>query len=40
VLTQPPVVQIIREVVNHFGGEQLGKIIINDVDTKIKAVMR
>lgn len=40
VLTQPPVVQIIREAVNHFGGEQLGKIIINDVDTKIKAVMR
>jgi len=40
VLTQPTVNQIIREVVNHFGGEQLGKIIINDVDTKIKAVMR
>ena len=40
ILSQPTVEQIIREVVNHFGGEQIGKIIINDVDTKIKAVMR
>lgn len=40
ILTKPVVAQIIREVVNHFGGEQLSKIIINDVDNQIKAVMR
>lgn len=40
ILSQPVVPQIIREVVNHFGGEQLGKIIINDVENRIKAVMR
>jgi len=26
--------------VNHFGGEQLGKIIISDVDSRIKQVMK
>ena len=40
ILTKPVVAQIIREVVNHFGGEQLSKIIINDIDNQIKAVMR
>ena len=40
ILTKPVVAQIIREVINHFGGEQLSKIIINDVDNQIKAVMR
>ena len=40
VISKPVVAQIIREVVNHFGGEQLSKIIINDVDNRIKAVMR
>lgn len=35
-----PIVQIIREAVNHFGGEQLGKIIISDIDTRIKKVMK
>ena len=37
---QPTIAQIIRELVNHFGGEQLGKIIINDVDTTVKMVMK
>ena len=40
VVERPVVLQIIREVLNHFGGEQLGKIIINDVDTRIKQVMK
>ena len=31
---------IIREVVNHFGGEQLSKIIISDVPSRIKKVMK
>lgn len=40
VIQKPTIVQIIREVVNHFGGEQLGKIIISDLDTRIKKVMK
>ena len=40
IITKPTIVQIIREVVNHFGGEQLGKIIISDIDTRIKKVMK
>ncbi len=32
-------VQLIREIVNHYGDEQLGKIIISDLDTKVKQVM-
>ena len=36
----PVIPQIIREVVNHFGGEQLSKIIISDLDTRIKKVMK
>ena len=39
-LQKPTIVQIIREVVNHFGGEQLGKIIISDLDTRVKKVMK
>ena len=40
VIMKPTIVQIIREAVNHFGGEQLGKIIISDLDTKEKMAMR
>ena len=40
VITRPLIIQIIRELVNHFGGEQLSKIIISDVDTRIKQVMK
>jgi hypothetical protein len=39
-IKRPTIVQIIREVVNHFGGEQLGKIIISDIDNRIKKVMK
>jgi hypothetical protein len=35
-----PIVEIIKEAVNHFGGEQLGKIIISDIDSRIKMVMK
>ena len=40
VTTRPTIVQIIRELVNHWGGEQLGKIYINDLDTRVKQVMK
>lgn len=40
VIEKPTIAQIIRELVNHFGGEQLGKIIVSDVDDKIKMVMK
>ena len=33
------IVQLIREIVNHYGNEQLGKIIISDLDTRVKQVM-
>lgn len=39
-LSKPVVSQIIRESVNHFGGEQLSKIIISDIDDRIKSVMK
>ena len=39
-ITKPTIYQIIQELVNHFGGEQLGKIIISDIDSKIKKVMK
>ena len=34
------VFQIISELMNHWGGEQLGNIIIEDIDNKIKKVMK
>ena len=40
VTQKPTIVQIIRELVNHWGNEQLGKIIIKDIDERIKCVMR
>lgn len=40
VTLQPTIYQIIQEVVNHFGGEQLGKIIISGVDSRIKKVVK
>lgn len=39
-ITEPTIYQIIQQLVNHFGGEQLGKIIISDVDKRIKKVMK
>ena len=40
VVERPTIYQIIRQLVNHFGGEQLGKIIISDLDTRVKQVMQ
>ena len=40
VILKPTIYQIIQELVNHYGGEQLGKIIISDIDTRIKHVMK
>ena len=40
VVVRPTIFQIIMQLVNHFGGEQLGNIIISDLDTRIKRVMR
>lgn len=39
-ITNPTIYQIILELVNHFGEQQLGKIIISGVDTRIKQVMK
>lgn len=39
-ITKPVIYQIITELVNHFGGEQLNKIFISDIDTRIKKVMK
>lgn len=40
ITTRPTIVRIIQELVNHWGGEQLGKIYINDLDTRVKQVMK
>lgn len=40
IITRPTIYQIIQELVNHFGGQQLGKIIISDLDTRVKQVMK
>ena len=39
-LSYPTMYQIILELVHHFGGEQLSKIIINDLDEYIKVPKR
>lgn len=39
VTERPTIYQLINEIVNHWGGEQLGNIIVNDVDEKIKRVV-
>ncbi len=40
IISQPVFEQIIREAVNHFGGEQLGKIIVSDLEPRAKMIMR
>ena len=40
IISRPTIYQIIQELVNHFGGEQLGKIIISDLDTRVKQVVK
>lgn len=39
-IEQVLVYQIIQELVNHFGGEQISKILISDVDTRLRQVMK
>ena len=39
-ISQPKVYQIIQELVHHWGGERLDKILISDVPDKIKQVMK
>ena len=39
-IENPTLYQIIIELVNHFGKENLAKIIISDLDTKVKRVMK
>lgn len=38
--SQPTIYTIIRYLVNYFGGEQLSKIIISDIDERIRKVMK
>ena len=40
VILKPTIYQIIQEVVNHFGGEQLGNILISNIDSRIRTVMK
>lgn len=40
VINRPTIFKIIQELVNHFGGEQLGRILINDVPLITKQVMK
>lgn len=40
IIERTKVYNLIQELVNHWGKEQLGKIIISDVDTRIKKVMK
>lgn len=40
VIEKPNIYQIIQELVNHFGKEDLSKIIISDIPDKIKQVMK
>ena len=39
-IEQPTIYTIIKYVVNYFGGEQLSKILISDVDERVRKVMR
>ena len=40
IIERTKVYNLIQELVNHWGKEQLGKIIISDIDTRIKKVMK
>ncbi len=39
-ITKPTIVQIIQQLVNHWGNEDLGKIIIKDLQPSIKQVLK
>lgn len=40
IIGKPTIYQIIMECVNHFGGEDISRILINDVPSRIKQVMK
>ena len=40
VINKPTIYQIIQELVNHFGGQDLSKIIIEGLDTRVRQVMK
>ena len=40
VILRPTIYQIIQQLVHHFGNEQTGKIMISDLDTRVKQVMK
>lgn len=40
VTVKPTIYQIILELVNHFGGEDMSRIFIDDVDTRVKQCMK
>lgn len=40
IIEKPTIYQIIQELVNHFGGEQLNKIVISDIEPRVKQVMK
>ena len=40
IIEKPTMYQIIYEAVNHFGGEDINRIIISDLDTRVKMVMK
>lgn len=40
VINRPTIYQIIQQLVNHFGGQQLGKIIISDIQNNAKEIMK
>ena len=39
-IEQPTIYTIIKYIVNYFGGEQLSKILISDVDERVRKVMK
>ena len=40
IIERPTIKQIIMELMNHWGGQQLGKIIINDLEQEVPQVLR
>ena len=40
IIIKPTIYKIIQELVNHFGNEQLGKILINNIEERIKGVVK
>lgn len=40
VTEKPIIIKIITELVNHFGGENLARIIVSDIESRIKQVMK